>query len=83
MDDRKDTPGERAVVLNYSPVSEERLDDVNRGKKLAAAYFDFIATMEVKYGRQRDFSVAMTELQTASMWLTRGLTNPEHRDGAR
>lgn len=71
------TKGERAVVLVYTPVDQERLDDVKRLKVLAAAYFDAIEEIETKYGRQRDFSVAKTELQTASMWVTRGLTNPE------
>lgn len=71
------TAGERAIVLNYSPVDQERLDDAKSLKVKAAAYFDALDAIEAKYGRQRDFSLAKTHIQEASMWATRGLTNPE------
>lgn len=71
------TNGEKAVVITYTPVEQDRLDDVKRLKEAAAAYFDLIEIVEAKYGRQRDFSLAKTHVQEASMWVTRGLTNPE------
>jgi hypothetical protein len=69
--------GRKAVVLDYTQVSEDRRGRVNELKLMAAAYYDAIAAAEEEYGRQRDFSIAKTKLQEASMWATRGLTNPE------
>lgn len=69
--------GEKDVVLTYSPVSDERKTDAERGKRLQAAYCDWLAEMETKHGRSRDLSLARTKAQEASMWATRGLFNPE------
>jgi hypothetical protein len=69
--------GTRAVVLDYTQVSEDRKSLVRQLKQKAADYFDAIVVAEQQYGRQRDFSLAKTYLQEASMWVTRGLTNPE------
>jgi hypothetical protein len=69
--------GTKAVVLNYTGLSDDRKADVQYLKKLAAQYYDAVVEVEKKYGRQRDFSVAKTKIQEASMWATRGITNPE------
>ena len=71
------TNGEKAVVLNYTAVAQDRIDTVKILKGLAAAYFDAVEAVEAKFGRQRDYSLAKTAIQEASMWVTRGLTNPE------
>lgn len=68
--------GMKAVVVNYTKVDQERLDDVRKAKLVAAQYFDVVCQLEKRYGRCRDFSLAQTKIQEASMWLTRGLTNP-------
>jgi len=69
--------GSKAVVLDYTPVDAGRLEDVKVLKRLAAAYIDAINAVAEKYGLQRDFSLGVTKVQEASMWVTRGLTNPE------
>lgn len=69
--------GAKAVVLNYTNVDLDRKELVSDLKTLAAQYYDAIVAVENKFGRQRDFSLAKTKLQEASMWVTRGLTNPE------
>jgi hypothetical protein len=68
--------GMKAVVVNYSPVAKERLEAVRQAKLVAAQYYDLVNMYEAKYGKSRDFSLALTKIQEASMWLTRGLTNP-------
>lgn len=69
--------GAKAVVLDYTPVDQERLDDVRALKTVAAHYIDLINAKAAKYGLQRDFALSITKIQEASMWVTRGLTNPE------
>jgi hypothetical protein len=69
--------GTKAVVLDYGEVDEDRKDVVRQMKVKAADYFDAIVEVENHYGLQRDFSLAKTHLQEASMWVTRGITNPE------
>lgn len=69
--------GEKDVVLTYTPVSDERKSAAEKGKRLAAAYCDWIASCEAEFGRSRDLSLARTKVQEASMWATRGLFNPE------
>lgn len=71
------TQGEKDVVLHYTPVSDERKEAVEKGKRLAAAYCDWIASCEARFGKSRDLSLARTNAQQASMWATRGLFNPD------
>jgi hypothetical protein len=74
------TEGTKAMVLNYTEVDAERKEWVRKLKIKAADYFDMIVAAEDQFGRQRDFSIAKTHLQEASMWVTRGLTNPDAPD---
>jgi hypothetical protein len=69
--------GTEAVVLEYKPVTDDRKAVVTELKTKAAAYYDAIVATETYYGQQKDFSIAKTKLQEASMWVTRGLTNPD------
>lgn len=69
--------GTKAVVLDYTEVSPERQETVRQMKIKASYYYDAIVKTENFYGAQRDFSIAKTKLQEASMWVTRGLTNPD------
>ncbi len=71
------TVGEKAIVTEYTAISADRRQVITDLKKLAAAYYDAVDAVEQKYGRQRDFSIAKTHIQDASMWATRGLANPE------
>lgn len=75
--DINSTPGGKAVVMDYTPVSEDRKAAANHLKRLAAECFNAIVAAEEKFGRSRDLSLAKTEIQSASMWATRGLFNPE------
>lgn len=77
MEPIEKTEGGRAVVMSYTPVSDERKEASLSAKALAAAYYNAICACEEQFGRHRDFSLAKTKLQEASMWLTRGLMNPE------
>lgn len=77
MEPIENTPGGKAVVMSYTPVSEERKAAAHHLKKLAAEYFNAIVAAEEKFGRSRDLSLAKTHIQDASMWATRGLFNPE------
>jgi hypothetical protein len=70
------TNGERAVVLHYTAVDEDRLQRVKDLKRLAAAYYDALESAERDFCPSRDLSLAKTKVQEASMWATRGLTNP-------
>ena len=69
--------GEKAVVLNYTPIDDAQKAAIPRIKTLIAAAFDEIVRLEAEFGRQRDYSLAKTHLQEASMWAVRGITNPE------
>lgn len=71
------TEGGKAVVMDYTPITDEQKNAAREAKSFAAAYFNKIVECEQKFGRHRDFSLAKTKVQEASMWLTRGLTNPE------
>lgn len=71
------TDGGKAVVMDYTPISDDAKGAMRAAKELAAAYFNKIVECEQRFGRHRDFSIAKTKVQEASMWLTRGLANPE------
>ena len=71
------TDGGKAVVMDYTPISRVGKVAMRAAKELAAAYFNKIVECEQRFGRHRDFSIAKTKVQEASMWLTRGLANPE------
>ena len=71
------TDGGKAVVMDYTPISDDAKVAMRAAKELAAAYFNKIVECEQRFGRHRDFSIAKTKVQEASMWLTRGLANPE------
>lgn len=77
MNEQRMSEGAKAVVLEYSSVDLDRRELVRDLKVLAAQYYDAIVAVENKFGRKRDFSLAKTKVQEASMWATRGLTNPE------
>jgi hypothetical protein len=77
MEPIENTPGGKAVVMSYTPVTEDRKDAALNLKRLAAEYFNGIVAAEEKFGRSRDLSLAKTHVQDASMWATRGLFNPE------
>jgi hypothetical protein len=69
--------GGKAVVMDYTPITDAQKAAARECKEFAAAYFNKIVECEQTFGRHRDFSLAKTKVQEASMWLTRGLTNPE------
>ena len=71
------TAGDRAIVRRFSPLSDEQKAAVDDLKQKAASYYDAVCEVEEKFGAQRDYSVAKTKIQEASMWAVRGVTNPE------
>lgn len=71
------TEGEKAVVLAYTPIGDAQKAAVGALKQAMAAAYDAVVKVEQQFGRQRDYSVAKTHLQEASMWAVRGITNPE------
>jgi hypothetical protein len=73
-DDRELTFGERAVGLTFNPSGDPTVLDL---KQKAAAFIDACNTMrnaatdpEVK----RQYSIAITEAQTAQMWAVKAAT---------
>lgn len=71
----KETAGGKAVVMNYTPLTEGQKAAVVDAKTAMALAYNVIEDFEQTFGRRRDFSLAKTHLQEASMWLVRGITN--------
>ena len=67
------TYGEQAVGMNFNPSGEPNVDRV---KKLFAEIIDicFDARLRSSGEKARLFSIAITEAQTAQMWVVKGLT---------
>lgn len=71
----EDSAGGVAVVMNYTPLSDGQKAAVVDAKTAMAIAYNVIDNFEDVFGKKRDFSVAKTKLQEASMWLVRGITN--------
>ena len=72
-----ETAGDKAVARTFSPLSDEQKADMDAVKNAAARFYDTVHAMEAKYGRKRGFSLAKTELETASMWAVKAIANPD------
>ena len=72
-----ETAGGKAVVMNYTPLTEGQKAAVVDAKTAMAIAFNVIENFEQVFGKRRDFSLAKTKLPEASMWLVRGITNEE------
>lgn len=69
--------GEKAVVLQYSKLSEQQVTSIEHVKKTVAVAYDAICVAENLFGLLDDFSIAKERLKEASMWAVRGIANPE------
>lgn len=62
-------------IIGYRDLTEEEIDLVNEGKQLEVAYLAFInKCAEQRVYNQRMLSIAVTNVEQASMWLTKTLT---------
>lgn len=71
----ENTAGGKAVVMNYTPLSDQQKAAVADAKTAMALAYNVIEQFEAVFGGRRDFSIAKTKIQEASMWLVRGITN--------
>ena len=77
IDDAVPTFGQKAVWLSFNPSGYDEIDEITLAKQECANLIDHMNTLrsttesgEVK----RLCSVAITELQTAQMWVVKALT---------
>lgn len=77
MEQIENTAGGKAVVMKYTPLTDGQKVAVVDAKTAMAIAYNVIEQFEETFGKKRDFSVAKTKLQEASMWLVRGITNAD------
>ena len=77
MEPLETTAGGKAVVMNYTPLTDGQKAAVVDAKTAMAIAYNVIEAFEATFGKKRDFSAAKTKLQESSMWLVRGITNAD------